>query len=60
MVPALVESIKELGLVLVSALSTPQSDPSRKRAQLEAVVDNLDGVLMANGILEFKSGVGMS
>jgi CDK inhibitor PHO81 len=61
-VPALIESIKSSGLVLVtdkstehgaSSLATPFSDPFPR------LPEGIDGVLKANGVLRFNETIDM-
>ena len=53
------DSIKELGLVLVSDLSAPQNDRHHQQDTLSTVANRVDGVFKDDGILEFRSGVDM-
>ncbi|KAI9776676.1 MAG: phosphate system positive regulatory protein pho81, partial [Candelina submexicana] len=54
-VPALVESIKVAGLVLVTDTSGPQryEVPANSVAPLQGLADGVDGVLRGNGVLRF-------
>ncbi|KAK5127518.1 hypothetical protein LTR85_006857 [Meristemomyces frigidus] len=54
LVPALVSSIKESGLVLISDYS---HDPVRNRPTLQSLAQGVDGLLMDNAVLRFKDTV---
>lgn len=60
-VPALIESIKEAGLVLVSdASSSSQAGSVQQGAtalSLSGVQDGIDGVFKSNGVLTFKETI---
>lgn len=65
MVPALIESIKVAGLVLVTDTSE-ESPPPRTAATLMAaprqsyrMPDGVDGILKGNGVLRFNDSVDM-
>lgn len=67
--PALIESIKVAGLVLVSDVSSdgdqPRSNPSNNRvgtsaaAQFYGIPDGIDGILKGNGVLVFNDTIDM-
>lgn len=54
LVPALVNSIKEAGLVLISDYS---SESTRMRPSVLGLPQGVDGLLMENAVLRFKDGV---
>lgn len=54
LVPALVSSIKESGLVLISDFS---HDAERTRPTLQSLAQGVDGLLMHNAVLRFKDTV---
>ncbi len=56
MVPALVESIKVAGLVLVTDTFGKQRNedvPKNSALPFEGLADGIDGVLRGNGVLKF-------
>ena len=54
LVPALVSSVKEAGLVLISDYS---QDPTHRRPNLLDLPKGTDGMLMDNAVLRFKEAV---
>ena len=69
-VPALVETIKELGLVLVADTSDDVGQPSQSEEMITAdpmgvaewayrMPDGVNGVMKANGILRFNDTIDM-
>lgn len=60
MVPALVDTIKELGLVLVVDKSNEKTEPdSRASRGLSPIPEGVNGVMMDDGILTFHDTVDM-
>lgn len=60
MVPALIESIKELGLVLIADLSELPNGRYQQQRPFSSLPDAVDGVFKSDGILEFRGSIGMS
>lgn len=62
-VPALIESIKEAGLVLVSdaSLAAPPAEGDRQGATALALLgagpDGIDGILKSHGVMTFKETI---
>jgi len=54
LVPALVSSIKEAGLVLISDYS---HDSTRSRPSVLDLAKGVDGLLMENAVLRFKEAI---
>jgi len=54
LVPALVNSIKEAGLVLISDYS---HDLARPRPSVLSLATGVDGLLMDNAVLRFKEAI---
>lgn len=61
MVPALVESIKVAGLVLVTDRSGSEGERERNRAApvWQGVQEGVDGVLVGEGVLRFNETIEM-
>jgi CDK inhibitor PHO81 len=60
MVPALAETITELGLVLVADTSNETGDPNDGTAGgWSAIPDGINGILKDNGILRFHDTIDM-
>ena len=61
MVPALIESIKVAGLVLVSDTSEDSTARTRSMAAARSyrMPDGVDGVLRGNGVLRFNETIDM-
>lgn len=57
MVPALVESVKVAGLVLVTDTSGDTGVPAAQRGY--RMPDGVDGVLRGNGVLRFNETIDM-
>jgi CDK inhibitor PHO81 len=60
LVPALIESIKVAGLVLVSDVSDVDEPPERSNSAssfFHGIPDGLDGVLKTEGVLRFAETV---
>jgi CDK inhibitor PHO81 len=60
MIPALIESIKAQGLVLVTDRSAePQVDRGILSDPFPRLPEGIDGVLKANGVLRFNESIDM-
>jgi CDK inhibitor PHO81 len=60
MVPALAETITELGLVLVADTSNEKGDPNNGTARgWSPMPDGINGILKDNGILRFHDTIDM-
>ena len=61
MVPALIESIKVAGLVLVadSSQEPPGSSEGNVTARSYRMPEGIDGILKGNGILRFNESIDM-
>lgn len=61
MVPALVESIKELGLVLVADTSDEKGDRLRPERTQDAyrMPEGVNGIMRGNGVLRFNETIDM-
>ena len=60
MVPALVDTIKELGLVLVADTSNEKAEPANSSTGgLSPMPEGVNGVLGNNGILRFHDTIDM-
>lgn len=60
MVPALVDTIKELGLVLVADTSNEQTDPDNATTKgWSCMPEGVNGILKDNGILRFHDTIDM-
>lgn len=58
MVPALVDTIKELGLVLVADTSNEESTPDNgAKREWSPMPEGVNGVLKGNGTLRFHDAV---
>ena len=57
MVPALIESIKVAGLVLVA--DTSEEQPSNRHSHQFSMPDGVDGLLRGNGVLRFNKMIDM-
>ena len=58
MVPALIESVKVAGLVLVSETSSDTNTSGRQNNNY-AMPDGIDGILRGNGVLRFNETIDM-
>lgn len=60
MVPALVDTVKELGLVLVADISDEKAEPSNSStAGWSPMPEGVNGILKNNGILRFHDTIDM-
>lgn len=59
LVPALVESVKTAGLVLVSDLTHEQADTQMAYMSMQSGPDGLDGMLEDNSVLRFSESIDM-
>lgn len=59
LVPALTESIKTAGLVLVSDLTHVAADPEAAYMSMQSEPDGLDGMLEHNSVLRFHDSIDM-
>jgi CDK inhibitor PHO81 len=60
MVPALIDSIKSQGLVLVTDKSAERSVPADLLSDpFPRLAEGIDGILRANGVLRFNASIDM-
>jgi CDK inhibitor PHO81 len=60
MVPALIDTIKELGLVLVADTSNDTNEPEdQSRRGWSPMPDGINGIMKGNGILRFNDTIDM-
>jgi len=60
MVPALIEAIKAQGLVLVTdKTAEPDTEATNLNDPFPRLLEGIDGVLKANGVLRFNESIDM-
>jgi CDK inhibitor PHO81 len=59
LVPALIESVKEAGLVLIADVTNSTTQEQVARASFDALPDEVDGYLDNNAVLRFHESIDM-